>query len=36
MLQDLESLHNGRESLICLESIVIFPAVDQYIHKLLL
>ena len=33
MVEDVESLHNGRESLICLESIIIFPAADQYIHE---
>ena len=36
IVEDLGSLHLGRESLVCLESIVIFPVVGQYIHKLLL
>ena len=36
MVEDVESLQNGRESLICLESMVIFPAFHQYIHESLL
>ena len=36
MVEDVESLHNGRESLICLERFVILPAVNQYIHESLL
>ena len=33
MVEDLGSLHSGRESLVCLESIVIFSAVGQCVHK---
>ena len=37
MVEDVvESLHTGTKIQICLESIVTFPAIDQYIHESLL
>ena len=35
-MEDLESLYTGKGRLFCLERIIIFPVVGQYIHKLFL